>query len=87
MQRRFHIAPQLRQWRQAQLKKEFLRRHPHSLCEGWVCQLQFSHVLDSHTCIGYLVYPFLKMRSEQRISIGLVGNFLKVYVSILDFLQ
>ena len=33
------VTPQLRQWRQAQLTHQFLRCHPHSLCEGWVCQL------------------------------------------------
>jgi hypothetical protein len=38
-------------------------------------------------CTGYLVYLFLKKRSEQRFSIGLVNNFLKVYASIFDFLQ
>jgi len=39
------------------------------------------------TCTGYLVYPFLKMRGEQRFSIVLVYNLLKVYASIFDFLQ
>jgi len=38
-------------------------------------------------CTGYLVYPFLKMRGEQRFSIVLVYNLLKVYASIFDFLQ
>jgi len=33
------IAPQLRQWCQAQLTHQFLRRHPHSLCEGRVREL------------------------------------------------
>jgi hypothetical protein len=42
---------------------------------------------EDSSCAGYLVYPFLKMRSEQSFSIGLVCNFLKVYASIFDFLQ
>ena len=33
------IAPQLRQWCQAQLTHQFLRRHPYSLCEGRVREL------------------------------------------------
>jgi len=36
--------------------------------------------------IGYLARPFLKMRREQRFSIVLFSNFLKVYASIFDFL-
>jgi hypothetical protein len=33
------VAPQLRQWCQAQLTHQFLRRHPHSLGEGRVREL------------------------------------------------
>jgi hypothetical protein len=39
------------------------------------------------TCTGYLALPFLKLRREQRFSIALLYNFLKVYASIFDFLQ
>ena len=38
-------------------------------------------------CISYLARPFLKMRREQRFSIVLFYNFLKVYASIFDFLH
>jgi uncharacterized protein len=38
-------------------------------------------------CIGYVARPFVKMRSEQRFSIVLFYNFLKVYGSNFDFLQ
>jgi hypothetical protein len=38
-------------------------------------------------CIGYVARPFVKMRREQRFSIVLCSTFLKVYASIIDFLQ
>jgi len=38
-------------------------------------------------CTGYLARPFLKMRREQRFSIVLFYNFLKVYASNFNFLQ
>ena len=38
-------------------------------------------------CAGYLAHPFFKMRDEQRFSIVLDYNFLKVFTSIFDFLQ
>ena len=44
-------------------------------------------VEQNNHCIGYLARPFLKMRREQRFSIVLSYNFLKVYASIFDFLQ
>ncbi|TME07150.1 MAG: hypothetical protein E6I80_11920 [Chloroflexi bacterium] len=43
-------------------------------------------VEQNNHCIGYLARPFLKMRREQRFSIVLFSNFLKVYASIFDFL-
>jgi hypothetical protein len=38
-------------------------------------------------CIGYVARPFVKMRREQRFSIVLFYNFLKVYASIIDFME
>ena len=46
--RRLNVAPQLGKRRQTQLTNELLRSHPNSLGEGWICQLQLSHLLDSH---------------------------------------
>jgi hypothetical protein len=45
---------------------------------------RFEHL---NACTGYLVRPFLKMRREQRFSIVLSYNFLKVYASNFEFLQ
>lgn len=42
--------------------------------------------IEEIMCAGYIAYPFLKMRGEQRFSIVLVYNFLKVFASIFDFL-
>ena len=51
-----------------------------------VTTLTYEQIYTSGPCIGYLARPFLKMRREQRFSIVLFSNFLKVYASIFDFL-